>query len=131
MSLVCRKLIKPHGLAPIFRQSTAALQVNAPKLELTARVALIGGKLEEVRGLAIIFRHTPTRFAEAPKIDLTARIPLIGGKPKKPRGLNGIFQNTLSPRVAKPKIDLPVRVSLVGGQLKKTCGLAVGCPTLQ
>src|ERR1019366_4100849 len=61
---------------PLFRES-----------RLRARISLVGGELEEPRGLAIVFRQPATALPiEPPEKELRLSVSLVGGEFVKPRG---------------------------------------------
>jgi len=92
---------------PLFRESRLRLCES-----------LIGGELEEARGLAIILRQPATTL----RVD---RISLIGGELVEARGLAIVPpQAAMAPRVEAPEIGLRGRMSLVGGELVEARGLA-------
>lgn len=80
MSFASGKFVKPRGLALILRKSAPALLVETPKLDLTARIALIRGKFVKTRGFTVIFLHALADLVTKPEIDLRVRVTFVSRK---------------------------------------------------
>jgi hypothetical protein len=62
-------------------KAALALRVGNPEIELRGRNSLIGGELEEARGLAIVLRQAATAIGvEDSEIVLRGGVSLVGGE---------------------------------------------------
>ena len=91
------------------------------------QMSLIGGELEEARGLSRVFREAATSvLVKEPQLELAVSVSIIRGEFEQSRRLGRISRLSAPATCVKDaKVNLRLRVALVGGELKKLRRLAV------